>query len=56
MHFFRTLRLLALLAGLLNATGVFFAPQAGLYFFAVLCPLALGAIVIVRMVFIRPAT
>lgn len=54
-HFFRALRLLSFLAGLLNATGMFFAPQPGAYFFAVLCPLMLGAVVFVRMVFVRPA-
>lgn len=52
---FRTLRAAAILASILNATGVFFPPQAGVYFFAVLCPLAIGGIVFVRVVFIRPA-
>jgi hypothetical protein len=52
---FRTLRAAAILASILNATGFFFSPQAGVYFFAVLCPLAIGAIVFVRVVFIRPA-
>jgi hypothetical protein len=54
-QFFRLLRFLPLLAGVLNATGVLFAPQPGAYFFAVLCPLLLGAVVFVRMVFVRPA-
>jgi len=53
--FFRLLRLGALLAGLLNATGIVFAPQPGAYFFAVVCPLLLGAVVFVRMMFVRPA-
>jgi hypothetical protein len=53
--FLRALRLFALLAGLLNATGILFAPQSGVYFFAVLCPLLFGAVVFVRMVFVRPA-
>jgi len=50
----RALRLLALVAGLLNATGIIFAPQPGVYFFAVLCPLLIGGIAFVRMVFVRP--
>jgi hypothetical protein len=54
-HFFRVLRLLSVLAGLLNATGILFAPQPGVYFFAVVCPLLLGAFVFVRMVFVRPS-
>ena len=53
--FFRALRLFAILAGLLNATGILFAPQPGVYFFAVLCPLLLGVVIFVRMVFVRPA-
>jgi len=54
-NLFRTLRLAAIVSSILNASGVFFSPQAGVYFFAVLCPLAIGAIVFVRVVFIRPA-
>jgi hypothetical protein len=53
--FFRALRLFAVVAGLLNATGILFAPQPGAYFFAVLCPLLMGAVVFVRTVFVRPA-
>jgi hypothetical protein len=55
ISFGRALRLFALVAGLLNATGMLFAPQPGVYFFAVLCPLLYGAIVFVNMVFVRPA-
>jgi hypothetical protein len=53
--FLRALRLFALLGGLLNATGLFFEPQPGVYFFAVVCALLYGGIVFVRMVFVRPA-
>jgi hypothetical protein len=51
----RALRLFAFVAGVLNATGILFDPQPGAYFFAVLCPLLMGAIVFVRIVFVRPA-
>jgi len=53
--FLRLLRLFAFVAGLLNATGLLFAPQPSAYFFAVLCALLYGAIAFVRMVFVRPA-
>ena len=53
--FLRALRLFSFVAGLLNATGVLFAPQPGAYFFAVLCALLYGAIAFARMVFVRPA-
>ena len=53
--FFRVLWLSSIIAGVLNGTGALFSPQAGVYFFAVLSPLVVGAIVFVRMVFIRPA-
>lgn len=53
--FLRALRLFAFVAGLLNATGILFDPQPGAYFFAVLCPLLMGAVVFVRIVFVRPA-
>lgn len=46
----------SLLASTFNAAGLFIAPQAGVYFFAVLGPLIVGAIVFVRMVFVRPIT
>ena len=52
---FRLLRLLAILSGVLNGTGVLFAPQAGVYFLAVVCPLVIGAMSFVRTVFVRPA-
>jgi len=54
-NLFRLLRCLAVLSGLLNATGVLFAPQAGVYFLAVLLPLVVGATIFVRTVFVRPA-
>jgi hypothetical protein len=54
--FFYSLRLAAFLVGLLNAAGILFAPQPGAYFFAVTCPLLLGAVVFVRMLFVRPAS
>lgn len=38
----------------LNATGLVFAPQPGVYFFVVLVPILLGAISFARIVFIRP--
>jgi hypothetical protein len=53
--FIRALRVFALAAGLLNASGILFAPQPGAYFFAVLCPLLIGTVAFVRMVFVRPA-
>jgi hypothetical protein len=46
----------SLLASTFNATGLFFAARAGVYFFAVLGPLIVGAIAFVRMVFVRPIT
>jgi hypothetical protein len=52
--FLRALRLSAFVAGVLNTTGILFDPQPGAYFFAVLCPLLMGAIVFVRIVFVRP--
>ena len=55
-NFLRAVRLLALATGLLNATGLLFAPQPGAYFFAVLCPLLGGAIGFARTVFVRPGT
>ena len=54
-NLFRTLRFVAAFASIINASGVLFPPQAGVYFLAVLCPLAIGAIVFLRVVFIRPA-
>jgi hypothetical protein len=53
--FLRAIRLFAFVAGFLNATGILFDPQPGVYFFAVLCPLLMGAVVFVRIVFVRPA-
>jgi hypothetical protein len=53
--FLRALRLFAVVAGVLNATGILFDPQPGAYFFAILCPLLMGAVVFVRIVFVRPA-
>ena len=53
--FLRFLLGLSVVGGLVNATAVLGPPQGGLYFFAVLLMLVSGAIVFVRMVFIRPA-
>ena len=53
--FCRVLLIASILAGLVNATAILFPPQAGVYFFAVLGPLVMGAIIFLRMVFVRPA-
>ena len=55
IRLFLSLFSFAILAGFLNVTGVLFSPQGGAYFFAVLSVLVIGAIVFVRMVFVRPA-
>ena len=52
--FLRILVGFSAVGGLANATGALAPPQGGLYFFAVLLLLITGAIVFVRMVFIRP--
>jgi hypothetical protein len=52
--FLRILGALSAVGGLANATAAFAPPQGGLYFFAVLLLLITGAIVFVRIVFIRP--
>jgi hypothetical protein len=44
----------SLVLALVNASGLFSAPQGGVYFFVVLTPLALGAVSFTRIVFVRP--
>jgi NO-binding membrane sensor protein with MHYT domain len=46
----------SLVLGGLNATGLWFRPQASAHFGAVLCLLFAAAVIFVRIVFIRPAS
>lgn len=49
-----TLLGLALVLLVINLSGLWLEPRAGLYFLALLLPLAFGALAFVRIVFIRP--
>jgi hypothetical protein len=52
---FRSLQVIPVLVGIANGFGFFLPPQGGLYFLGVLSLLVFGAIVFVRVIFVRPA-